>query len=199
MGLIHAKPRQPAVRARRRKSPRADFPWPRSGAPHNVDRFAAMLHVDPEDPHSPVARALIAQLSRELAERYPEDVGGGAGNFMPEDATVPRSIFLVAWFGSDAAGCGALRPFDAAAGTAEIKRMFVAPKARGKGIGREILRELEKHARGFGYTPLCLETGVRQPEAMALYEKSGFTPIPKYPPYENNPHSVCFAKTIPPG
>lgn len=155
-----------------------------------------MLHVDPADPGSPIALELMAQLSRDLAERYPEEPDGGAANFVAAQAGTPRSVFLLAWFGSDAVGCGALRPFAATPGTAEIKRMFVLPSARGKGIGREILRELEKHARGFGYTRLCLETGVRQPEAVALYEKEGFLPIPRYPPYADNPRSRCFAKAI---
>jgi GNAT superfamily N-acetyltransferase len=158
-----------------------------------------MLHVDPASPDSTIAAELIRRLSRELAERYPEETDGGMGDFTPAQVTVPRSIFLVAWFGSDAVGCGGLRPFSGAPeACAEIKRMFVEPSARGKGIGREILRELEAHARGFGYTRLCLETGVRQPEAVALYESEGFTAIPRYPPFEKNPHSLCFEKAIPP-
>jgi GNAT superfamily N-acetyltransferase len=178
---------------------RVDFRWPWSVAGVNVGRFATMLHVDPEDPKSAVAQTLIAQLSHELAERYPEDEDAGAGQFAPGDAAMARSIFVVAWFGSDAVGCGALRPFAATPGTGEIKRMYVAPSVRGRGIGREILRELERHARGFGYSRLCLETGLRQPEALALYEKEGFMPIAKYPPYENNTHSLCFEKPIPAG
>lgn len=139
---------------------------------------------------------LIADLFAELAERYRETGDDGSGNFAPEDVAGPRSIFLIAWFGGDAAGCGALRPFAAVPGTAEIKSMFVSPSVRGRGIGRELLNELERRARDFGYTRLCLETGVRQPEAIALYEKAGFLPITKYAPYENNPRSVCLAKEI---
>lgn len=155
-----------------------------------------MLHVSPEDPRSADAQVLIAQLSRDLAERYPEHTDGGGGNFAPDEAAVPRGIFLIAWFGGDAVGCGALRPFPTAPGTAEIKRMYVAPTVRGRGIGRELLNELERRARDFGYTRLCLETGVRQPEAIALYQKAGFLPIAKYAPYENNLHSICLAKSL---
>ena len=154
-----------------------------------------MLHVSPENPRSPDAQVLLAQLSRDLAERYPDETDG-AGNFDPDDATVPRGIFLIAWFGGDAVGCGALRPFPAVPGTAEIKRMYVAPTVRGRGIGRELLNELERRARDFGYTRLCLETGVRQPEAVALYQKAGFLPIAKYAPYEDNIHSICLAKVL---
>jgi putative acetyltransferase len=158
--------------------------------------FATMLHVDPEDPRSAVVQTLLAALTRELDERYPEEAGTSAAHFDPADVRTPRSIFLVAWFGSDPVGCGALRPFGTEAGTAEIKRMYVSASVRGKGIGREILHELEQHAHGFGYTRLCLETGVRQPEAVALYEKAGFTPIPNYPPFEKNPLSLCFEKVL---
>jgi GNAT superfamily N-acetyltransferase len=156
-----------------------------------------MLHVDPEDPHSPVAQDLIARLVAELSERYPEDEGEEAASFRPADAVGPRRIFVVAWFGSDAVGCGALRPLPGAnPAVGELKRMYVAPASRGQGIGREILQDLESHARSFDYRRLVLETGTRQPEAVALYEHSGYAPIPKYPPYENSPRSLCFGKDL---
>jgi len=157
-----------------------------------------MLNVDPEDLHSPVARGLITHLVRELADRYPEDQGEEEASFNPADATGLRSVVVVAWFGSEPVGCGALRPLPGTADTAEIKRMFVLPASRGKGFGREILQDLEKHARTFGYARLVLETGIRQPEAIALYEKSGFTRIPNFAPYEDSVRSLCFEKIISP-
>ncbi len=155
-----------------------------------------MLHVDPADPHDPVATNLIARLVGELADRYPEEAEAEAASFDPADAVGPRRTFVIAWFGADAVGCGALRPYPDSADTAELKRMYVVPAARGQGIGREILRALEAHARTFGYRRLVLETGKRQPEAVALYKKSGYRPTPNYPPYEQNEHSLCFEKLL---
>lgn len=158
-----------------------------------------MLHVDPEDSHSPVAQELIARLTQELNDRYPGGDEDDSAFFQPADAAGPRGIFVVAWFGSDAVGCGALRQFPGDPAIGEIKRMFVAPASRGKGIGREILQDLENHARSFGYKKLMLETGTKQPEAVALYEKAGYVRIPLYPPYAENPHSLCYAKDLPAG
>ena len=77
--------------------------------------------------------------------------------------------------------------------------MYVAPTARGKGIGRTILRELEAEARRLGACRLVLETGPRQPEAIAVYERAGFVRIPLFGEYLNTPHpdlSVCMAKDL---
>jgi GNAT superfamily N-acetyltransferase len=78
----------------------------------------------------------------------------------------------------------------------EIKRMFVAPQKRGHGIARRILDELERLAREFDYDAIRLETGVRQPESIALYGKGGFYRIPNFPPFEDDASAVCFEKRI---
>ena len=86
--------------------------------------------------------------------------------------------------------------FDDARG--ELKRMYVVPEARGRGLGRRILVELEAEARRLGYRALVLETGDRQPEAVGLYESSGYERIPCYPPYDSRALSLCFEKRLPP-
>ena len=91
-------------------------------------------------------------------------------------------------------GCGAIKRFDAAA--MEVKRMYVNPDARGKGIASLLLAELEKWTKELGYTHCVLETGQRQPEAIALYKKNGYIVTPNYPPYEGVDNSVCFKKRI---
>jgi putative acetyltransferase len=90
--------------------------------------------------------------------------------------------------------CGALVPMDE--NCVEVKRMFVAPQQRGLGIATRILDELERFAREFDYDAMRLETGVRQPESIALYGKAGFYRIPNFPPFENDSSAVCFEKRI---
>src|SRR5918994_3333640 len=80
-----------------------------------------------------------------------------------------------------ALGCGALRALGD--GVAEVKRMYVVPAARGRGASKAVLAGLEDAARERGWTALRLETGPRQPEAVALYEGAGYRPIPAFGPY----------------
>ena len=87
-----------------------------------------------------------------------------------------------------------VKPYQSA--TAEIKRMFVRENVRGRGIAGEILVELETWAKEIGYSECILETGVKQPEAIRLYEKSGYEIIPSYGQYLNVANSVCMKKSI---
>jgi len=79
---------------------------------------------------------------------------------------------------------------------AEIKRMFVRPERRGRGIARSILSELETWAGELGFLECILETGLKQPEAIELYRKSGYETIPNYGQYEGVENSVCMRKSI---
>lgn len=91
-------------------------------------------------------------------------------------------------------GCGAFKEFEP--GKVEIKRMFVKPEYRSKGIGLNILRELEKWAAELNYSSTVLETGKRQPEAIRLYQKAGYALIKNFGQYENVENSVCMMKEI---
>jgi len=93
-----------------------------------------------------------------------------------------------------AIGCGAFKEYDPE--TVEVKRMFVIPDARGNGIGSMILKELELWANELNYKTTVLETGKRQKEAVALYQKSGYAIIPNYGQYTGVENSVCMRKTI---
>jgi len=93
-----------------------------------------------------------------------------------------------------AIGCGAFRPYDTE--TVEIKRMYTEPEARGKGVATAILRELERWSFELGYSQAILETGYKQVEAIALYQKLGYVIIPNYGQYENVDNSVCMKKAI---
>ena len=148
------------------------------------------------DPRSAVASQLIGALSRELAARY-DFRDDGSGHFNPEDAAGPRSEFLVGFVDGRPVACGAFRPMGE--GAAEIKRMYVIPEQRGRGLSRLVLAELERRAATMGYRTARLETGTRQPEAIALYEGSGYRRIPSFGIYVGNPLSVCFEKDLTPG
>jgi GNAT superfamily N-acetyltransferase len=103
-------------------------------------------------------------------------------------------VFLVARVDGEPLGCGALRTLDAV--TAEIKRMFVRPGGRGRGIGRALLGELERHARALGVRRMLLETGGKQREALVLYERAGYVPVPPFGRYVGAPQSLCFGKDL---
>lgn len=95
-----------------------------------------------------------------------------------------------------AVGCGAFRVYDTQ--TVEIKRMFVQPEFRGKGIAGIILKELETWAAALNFTTAILETGKKQTDVIHLYEKSGYTSIANYGQYEHIANSVCMMKAIVP-
>ena len=142
---------------------------------------------------SPPARVLIEALNAELSSRYPEP---GATHFRldPGEVTDGQGAFLIASSSGKPVGCGAVRHIEARTG--EIKRMYVSPDARGRGIGRAVLAALEAEARALGIVRLVLETGLRQGEALALYEGAGFSQIPPFGEYVASPLSVCMAKDL---
>jgi putative acetyltransferase len=148
--------------------------------------------IEAVDPRDRVAMTLIAALTQELARIYPDE--DGLGNFAPADVLVARSAFLVGSLAGRPVACGAYRPMSP--DVAEIKRMYVEPEFRGRGLGGLILQELETLARGDGYSAARLETGSSQPEAIRLYEWAGYHRIDCYGIYVGNPESVCFEKGL---
>lgn len=151
---------------------------------------SSALTVTADDPNGEGATRLIHDLCAELSVRY----GTAPSLFSPDEALAPRSAFIVARLGGQPIGCGVLRRIDEA--TAEVKRMYVAPNGRRRGIARRILRALEELATGFNYRAIRLETGIEQPEAIGLYESSGYHRIPAYGHHIGDPRSVCFEKSI---
>ena len=148
----------------------------------------AAIALDHED-----ARRLIGELNRELAATYPEE---GANHFRLDAGEVAagRGAFLVARIDGDAVGCGAVRLLDD--GRAEVKRMYTSPAARGRGVARALLAELERVGRELGARELVLETGVRQTEALGLYRGAGFVPVDAWGEYIDSPLSVCLGKVL---
>ena len=105
-----------------------------------------------------------------------------------------NNTVVIAYADGLPAGCGCFKSYDAAA--VEIKRMFVRPETRGMGISKLTLAELENWERELGFKYTVLETGGKQVEALSLYPRMGYEPIPKYGPYVNLPDSICFKKTL---
>ena len=93
-----------------------------------------------------------------------------------------------------AVACGAIKAFDEQ--SMEIKRMFTLPEMRGKGIASKILNELENWTKELGFSKTILETGIKQTEAIALYEKCGYKKIPNYGQYSGIENSVCYEKSL---
>jgi GNAT superfamily N-acetyltransferase len=155
-----------------------------------LDKFPVVI--EPGDPLGGEALELLQQMRTEALWRYGDLIAASATP--TNEPAVSRSAFLLARFGSQVVGCAALRSLTSE--VAEVKRMFVAQSVRRHGIGRLLLTNLEHIASGFGYCALRLETGVRQPEAIALYESHGFHRIPPYGDHVADPLSICFEKEL---
>jgi putative acetyltransferase len=141
-----------------------------------------------------VSRALIESLNAELSGAYTEP---GATHFGLDPAEVSngRGAFLVIYHEGNPVGCGAVRRLDPE--TAELKRMYVCPAVRGRGLGRRLVAALEAEAHTLGVRRLILETGTRQSAALALYRATGFQPIPLYGEYVRSPEtSICLGKEL---
>lgn len=137
------------------------------------------------------AVALITALQGEYQVRY-----GGIDEtpVAPEQFGPPHGDFLVAFVDSEPVGCGGFRIVSD--GVGEIKRMYVQPRARGRGIARRLLAELERSAVEAGCRQVILETGSAQPEADALYTSSGYTAVPAFGLYRCEAGSVHLGKVL---
>lgn len=136
----------------------------------------------------------VKQLSDELHTDLEYIYGSGRIEDF-ESENIEMLVFFVAFDDSEnAVASGALKHFNNT--TAEIKRMYVKPNFRGRGISKLILRQLEAYAKELNYQRLVLETGLKQPEAMGLYQKFGYKPLKCYGRHADDPDSRCFEKSI---
>ncbi len=145
----------------------------------------------------PDGEAMRTAQQTEISERYgvPDSEPG------PKPTAADITVFLVAYDVDDAGGsvpvgCGGLRILDGSHG--EIKRMYVVPERRGTGVSTALLAALEGEARGRGWDRLVLETGDRQPDAIRLYEREGYTRIPNFGYYADSELSLCYEKKLAP-
>ncbi|WP_242927683.1 GNAT family N-acetyltransferase [Pontibacter vulgaris] len=149
-----------------------------------------MIQLIRTDSENPDFRHLVVFLDQELKVRDGEE-HAFYDQFNKIDKI--RNV-VVAYQNNEPVGCGAFKEYEK--GVAEIKRMFVYTSVRGQGIAKSILTELEHWAKELGYEKCLLETGKKQPEAIALYQKSGYTLIPNYGQYAGVENSVCMQKYL---
>ena len=160
---------------------------------------APELRVVPVGWGHPDAFTLIEAVQEEYVVRY------GGRDDTPLDPVMfdpPRGSFFVGYVDDVPVASGAWRRRDdvevfGTTETAEIKRMFVVREARGAGHARTVLAHLERTAAAAGARAMVLETGTAQPEAIALYESSGYTPIASFGHYWAAPENRCFGKVLP--
>ena len=164
-------------------------------AARTVERLlrVSQVSLEVEDPDSADARWCLEQYYATLAERFEE--GFERERALPagaEEMSPPRGVFLVARLHGEPIGCGGLK--GSADAPPDVKRMWVAPRARGLGLGRRLLRELESHARASGARSVRLETNGSLTEAIALYRSSGYVEVPAF---NDEPHAhLWFEKRL---
>lgn len=150
-----------------------------------------MIEIRIENPDQAEIADLLQSSDAYMAALYPAE-----SNHMLDIASLkrPEVTFIVARVDGKALGCGAVVKSGAA--WAEIKRMFVSPAARGQQLGRRLLEKLESIAIERGAQLLRLETGVKQPEALALYRSCGFVEIGPFGKYRPDPLSIFMEKRV---
>jgi GNAT superfamily N-acetyltransferase len=146
----------------------------------------------------PDAVALTAAVQQEYIVRY-GDID--TTEMKAEHFVEPNGVFVVGYLDGEPVACGGWRAKDGSYpylrdGDAELKRMFVVPQARGRGLSRALLRHLEEVAATAGRRRFVLETGTEQPEAVALYESEGYAPITKFGVYRDSPECICLGKEL---
>ena len=138
------------------------------------------------------ALPLIEALDADLGMRY--GVGGDPVHAPAEEFDGPGGQMLLATLSGEPVGCVGLRRLDER--TAELKRMYVRPGLRRQGVARALLAACEQAAADLGYQELWLETGSLQPEAVALYESAGYTPVAPFGQYAGESLSVHLGRSL---
>lgn len=149
-----------------------------------------MIALKRTDSSNPDFIALVQLLDADLALRDGEE----HAFYHQFNAIAAIKNVVVAYENTLPVACGAVKPFDAT--HMEVKRMYTRPEARGKRIAVKVLAELEQLSKELGYSACVLETGKKQPEAIALYSRCGYTVIPNYGQYAGVENSVCFKKAL---
>ncbi len=149
-----------------------------------------MIKIFRTDSNHPDFINLAKYLDAELAERDGKD-----HPFYAQYNKIDKIKYAVVAYENDGPlACGAIKEYKP--GIMEVKRMYTLPESRGKGIATRVLIELEKWTAELSYSKCILETGKKQPEAIALYKKNGYKLIPNFGQYEGVENSVCFEKEI---
>lgn len=148
------------------------------------------MNVQRTNSENPDFIELVGLLDADLAQRDGDDHA-----FYHQFNAIDNLRHVVVFYeNSNAVGCGAFKAFDS--DSVEIKRMYTRVNHRKKGIASQILAALELWAAELGFTKCVLETGIKQPEAIELYVKNGYTSIPNYGQYVGVSGSQCFEKML---
>lgn len=157
---------------------------------------SAAVEIRPLAPSDPRARRLIGMLDRLQLSLYPAE----SNHLDPVDTLEREDVtFLVAFVDGEVVGCGAVKrvsPGCTSSRYGEIKRIYVDPDARGRGVGGALMEALESSLLALGIGIARLETGVRQPAALALYERRGYVRILPFGEYGDDPLSVFYEKRL---
>jgi GNAT superfamily N-acetyltransferase len=153
------------------------------------DDSAMALAFRPDRSDEPPASELMRELNELFDAQYPGRAAKPGSVTTPDEMVAPHGVFLVGWEGGCAVAIGGLRRLDDE--TAEIKRMYVVPDARSRGVGRALLSALEEAARELGYVRVRLDAGPEQRHSIDLFRKTGYAEIPKY---NDNHIAVYFAE-----
>jgi len=146
-----------------------------------------------ERPDTPDVAPLVHDLQHYLEQFYPPESQHG---FSIDQLVAQQVDFFVARIDGVVTGCCGVKFYAYDGGFGEIKRMYVPPAWRGRGIAKQLLSHIEAHTRSHGYRTLRLETGIHQHEALALYEWFGFVRIPPFGEYTSDPLSICYEKKL---
>jgi GNAT superfamily N-acetyltransferase len=160
-----------------------------SAEPRLADGRPVALRAVPYD--DPLAREMVARVQQEYVTRYggPDEAVVDPAEFLP-----PVGLFLVAEVDGVPAGCGAWRAHEP--GVAEVKRVYVEPAFRRRGLAQLLMAALEESAAAAGHRAVVLNSGPEQPEALALYAALGYTPVPGYGVYADAPGAVHLGRRL---
>jgi putative acetyltransferase len=150
-----------------------------------------MTVIKAADPREPAITKMIADLDAYQSMLYPPE----SNHLDPIEKLVSgEHYFIAVWENKKPLGIASFKR--SSAHYVELKRLYVLPKNRGKGLARKLVAELERKARQEGYSEAKLETGVRQSEALALYEKLGYEKTEPFGAYKPDPHSIFMTKSL---
>ena len=151
------------------------------------------MRIEPTDPESDSAQALIAMSDTYMTALYPAE-----SNHLESASALkaPNVLFLGCFLQDQLVGCGAVKILSDDGRYGELKRVFVLEKHRGKGYSKAIMEKLEDHLKNNGIALARLETGIRQPEALGLYKRLGYVERPPFGAYVEDPLSLFMEKRL---
>ncbi len=167
----------------------------RSASSAPVTGVPAGVEIVPCRVDHPDAAALLRAFFNEQVGRYgfAESV-----DLDPDTYNAPNGTFVVIYRNREPVGCGGCRWYDRPSGTVEIKKTYLVPRVRGRGVGRALLTWLEEQALSWGSRRVILETGVRNTAALGLFAASGYQPMPRYVPERDPSINRAFFKALAP-